>query len=178
MLLDMRKTRLLTIIATVALLLILGSCGGGADPIAQRASAFIGGALSSFGGIDANDPGARNTAMELAISRIYDMTPGGFTLLSGTATTDSSGLGDFGAGNGVVDLAGLGQLATINFSITADDPRYSSVEMAGVFNPSEAQSAIDLPGTSFVVEWTVSWEDDGMPYSLIAEQSLSGTDWL
>lgn len=178
MLHNMRKAKLLTIAATTVLLLLLGSCGGGSDPIIERAGAFIGGALSSFGGADSPDAGARNTAMEIAISRIYDLTPGGFTLLTGPATTVATGIGNFGGGNGNVDLAGLGQQATITLNISADDPRYSSVEMDGVFNPSEAQTAIDLPGASFIVEWTITWEDDGLPYILTAVQSLAGTDWL
>ena len=176
MLHHMRKASLLTLV-TLTVMLLLGSCGGG-EAVVQRASAFIGGALSSFGGTDSPDADARNTAMEIAISRIYDFTQGGFTLLSGTATTTATNLGEFGGGNGFVDLAGQGQLATIVLNISADDPRYSSVELAGVFSPSEAQTAIDLPGASFFVEWTISWEDDGVPYTLTAAQSLTGTDWL
>jgi len=156
----------------------LAACSSSGIPMGeQRAGAFVGGALTNFFGLDADDPSVRNTAREIAVGRIYDLTPAGYTIVSGAASSAPGGFGDFGGGNGSVTVnAGMGQ-STIELEIASFDPDVGNVVLLGRFNASEAQQAVDSPGASYTIAWDLSWEQDGTVYEVSAEQAVSGTDW-
>ncbi|MCH7471581.1 hypothetical protein IIA79_01320, partial [bacterium] len=63
------KVRIVTPIAAFILFALLAGCGSSVQ-LVQMANAFLGGALSNFGGLDGDDPDARNTAREIATRRV------------------------------------------------------------------------------------------------------------
>jgi len=164
-----------TFLSVLALAALLAACGGD-TALNQRAGSFEGGALSNFSGADGADSDARSVARDIAGGRDYDLTASGYTLLDGAATSWQSGAGsNFSDGDGTVTVNGAE--ATVNMTVISSDPSISNVALAGTLNVADAQAAIENPGSSFVVTWTILWELEGEARGLTAEQTLLGTEW-
>jgi hypothetical protein len=177
MLARMRTIHILAALSALALAGLLAACGGATATLNQRAGSFEGGALSSFGGADGDDIDARATARDIAGGRDYDFTAAGFTLLNGAATSWQPGAGsNFGDGDGTVTLDGA--QATVNLSVISNDPDVTDVALAGSFDVADAQAAIANAGSSFVIEWTLVWQQAGEARSLTAQQTLLGAEWV
>jgi hypothetical protein len=168
----------LIIALSIIAMLILASCSAGGGPVGpnQRAGAFFGGAIFNFAGPDSLDIDARAVAREVSNSRDYDFTPGGgFTLASGSATSDSGDpLSDFAAADGSISISG--STATIELNVSSFNPQISNVQLVGTFSLIEAQQAIDDPGSDFTVFWDLAYESDGLDVAISYDQTLTGTD--
>jgi hypothetical protein len=174
---DMSRVIKLAAAALLAVsMLFLGACGSSPNTV-ERANSLDGGALSNFNGPDGSDADARATARAIAGNRGYDFTSTGYTLTSGQATSwailDSS---DFTDGIGPLTIDGAS--STVQFDVQSADPSVTNVQLSGTFDATEAQLAIDNPGASFIIQWTISWEVGGAPFTLTAEQTLLGSDWV
>lgn len=176
MLLGMQHDRVLLLAGMALLALLMLAACGGEELLTQRADSFEGGALSSFGGTDGADSDARDVARAIANNRGYDFTPSGYTLATGAATswllTPSIDYGD-GTGTLTVNAAD----AETVLQVLSNSASVTEIEMQGEFPLASAQAAIENPGSSFVVDWTISWQQDGTPRSLTAQQTLLGAEW-
>lgn len=176
---NQRKIRLAVLaLATLAFSSVLAACGsGGGIQFEQRAQVFLGGALSNFGGVDGGDPGARSVARDIAIAREYDLIQPGYTVGAGPITAATAAASQsFGPASGQLTVAG--DLATAAFSVDSFDADVSEVTMTGTFSLSQAQAAVSDAGRSFIVSWEFEFDSSGMPVSISAEQTLSGTNWV
>lgn len=169
----------LVVVAALALLaLAFSACsaGGGID-LDQRASSFIGGALSNFSGTDGDEPGARATARDIAIAREFDFTPVGFTIAAGVASTSLAGASArFGDGLGTITVNG--GTAIVDLDITTLDPNVTNLNMSGTFSVANAQAAVANAGNSFTITWLFQFSEGITTYSIEADQVLSGTNWV
>jgi hypothetical protein len=168
----MKQTLGLALIAFAALL--LAGCGG-SDPVVQHAQALLGGSLSNFGGAAGADLDARAVAREMATGRSYDFMPSGFTVAAGAVTSTAPSGSDFGDGAGTLTVNGDDAEVVLNPAGGAGG--VTGAKLEGSFSLAAAQAAVDSPGRSFVVTWTVSWTDGTDSFELTAEQSLTGTDF-
>ncbi|GEM_PF-2347321 len=171
-----------TLLTAVSLALIaawsITACSAGSGFVAdQRAQAFVGGALSNFGGIDGDDAGARSTARDIAIARDFDFIQGGVVIGTGTAAT-SRGSADPGFADGAGPIAVAADTATVTLSIASLTAGIEDVTLTGEFGMAAAQAAAEDAGLSFTVEWEIAFTDNGQPVSLTASQVLSGAYWV
>jgi len=162
----------------LALVVLEAACGsGGGLVIEQRAQAYVGGALSNFGGIDGGSSTARSVARDIAIAREFDFIQPGFMVSAGTITaTTAAASQSFGDGTGQLQV--LGDQATAELNISSRDPQISDATITGSFSLSQAQAALNDAGRSFTVNWEFEFSANGLPVSLSAEQTLSGTNWV
>jgi hypothetical protein len=167
------------VVAALTLLsLSLAACsaGGGID-LDQRASSFVGGALSNFSGTDGDEPEARATARDVAIAREFDFTPVGFTIAAGAASTSLAGASSrFGDGLGTTTVNG--DTATVDLDITALDPNVTNMNLSGTYSVTDAQTAVANAGNSFTITWLFQFSEGITTYSIEADQVLSGTNWI
>ena len=164
------------LIAALVLLLAACSAGGGIQ-IEQRAQAFLGGALSNFGGPDGNDATARSIARDIAIGREFVFVQAGFTVASGQATANIGGADpSFGSGNGQVTVSG--NQGTLELTIYSSSGPAGDADLTGTFGTAAAQATVQDPGASFTISWAFEFSQGGTDYSITADQILSGTDWV
>jgi len=172
----LRRTAVLTgIAAALASLLALASCGGSDALPVQKASALTGGALSNFGGTDGADPSVRAVARDIATSRDFDFTPTGYTVASGAA--ESTGLAGSGYGDGTGTITVMGGGSAVEMSIVSQTSGVQNVTLTGAFDALQAQLAVDNPGSSFIMSWTISFDIEGESFTLTCDQVLSGSGW-
>lgn len=170
-----RKASLVLLLLLSVLSLGLSSCGG-TEAVVEHAQLLLGGSLSNFSGPDGADPDLRAVAREMATGREYDLTPLGFTIAAGAATSTAPLGSDFGDAWG--DVVINGALATVTLTPDAQPATAIDPEMSGEFDLAEAQAAIDNPGSSFTVTWRFTWTDGTGAHDLSAEQVLTGTDFV
>jgi hypothetical protein len=177
MLQTMTHIRIAILVATLALLMALTSCGGGDGTVLeQQAAAFSGGSLTTYGGLDSDEPVARQTARDILVGREFDFTTAGFTIAPGTVSSAAAGGSPrFGASSGTLETSG--DTATVVLNITSRDGSVTSPQATGTFSLSDAQRAVNDAGASFTVDWELDFEENGTPYSISVEQVLSGTNW-
>lgn len=162
----------------VVLSSVLAACGsGGGIVIEQRAQSFVGGALSNFGGIDADSSGARSVARDVAIAREFDFIQTGYTVAAGAVSADTAAASQsYGAGSGQLTVAG--DAATVELTVASREVDVSDVTMTGTFSVSQAQAAVSDSGRSFTVVWEFEFTSGVLPVDIIADQTLSGTNWI
>jgi hypothetical protein len=161
---------------TLAAALTLVSCGGSDPPVEQRATTLLGGPLSNFGGVDGSDPAVRSVARDIATSRSYDFTPAGFVIASGAASSEGLMGSGYGDGSGTITVAaGDGTVEQIIAPTTASA---ENITVSGTFESALAQLAVNTPGSSFTISWTFSFTIGGEPFTLTADQVLSGSNWV
>ncbi len=166
----------LGITAAIAAAFALAACGGSDPPVEQRATTLLGGPLSNFGGVDGSDPAVRAVARDIATSRTYDFTPAGFVVASGAASSEGLMGSGYGDGTGTITVAaGDG---TVEQSIAPTTASAENITISGTFESALAQLAVNTPGSSFTVSWTFSFEIGGEPFTLTADQVLSGSNWV
>jgi hypothetical protein len=170
------STAILLSVAAVLAAVMFAACGGSSIDLVQHANSFDGGALSNYGGADGENADARAIAREMASGRNYDFTPSGFTIAAGDASSNGPNGSPFGVGNG--SLAVSGDTATVTLDITSTNPDVTNAQMVGSFSLAEASMAIINPGSSFIVDWTMSFDMLTVPVSLSAQQTLNGTDFV
>jgi hypothetical protein len=177
----MRNYGIIRVVALALVLLALGclaaACAsGGGISINQRAQSFVGGALSNFGGIDGASTTARSIARDIAIAREFDFIQPGFSISPGTITaTTAAASQSFGEGTGLLQVAG--DQATAELTVSSRDAQVSDATLTGSFSLSQAQAAVSDAGRSFTVIWEFEFSNGGLPVSISAEQTLSGTNW-
>jgi len=166
--------RLLALAVLIAVA-ALASCGTGND-LMQRADKFAGSALSGFGGTDGLDATAQALAKEIIEQLEYDFTPSGFVIQNSQASAGGDAAGDYPSATGTVTVS-QGQ-ATVVLDVTSTNPDVTDVQLTGTFSVADAQQALDTPGLSFDVAWTLEWTSGGEQHSLTATQTLTGTGWV
>jgi len=178
----MRNNRIFRPAALALVLLALScleaACGsGGGIILEQRAQSFVGGALSNFGGIDGAETNARSAARDIAIAREFDLIQPGFLVGAGTITAITAAASQsFGEGTGQLQV--IGDQASAQLNVVSRDPQVSNVLMTGTFNLNQAQAAVSDAGRSFTINWEFEFSRNGLPISISAEQTLSGTNWV
>jgi hypothetical protein len=178
----MRKHGIIRLAALAMLASLLGgalaACGsGGGVVIQQRAQTFVGGALSNFGGIDADVSAARSVARDVAIAREFDFIQPGFTVGAGAISAATAAASQsFGSATG--QLTVVGDTATAELTVESREVDVSDVTMTGTFSLSQAQAAVADSGRSFTVTWEFEFTAGVIPVDIIAEQTLSGSGWV
>jgi hypothetical protein len=173
-----KTPRALAVLVTGVTLMALGltwSCGSSDSGPAVEADIFTGGSLSNFSGNDGGDSDARAIARDMATSRNFEFTPTGF-LVSGNVNSDGPVGSDFSVGSGLLEVDG--DTVNVTLLLTSTNPDITNPQMEGSFSLSEAQNAIISPGASFPVDWTISFDALGSPFSLTATQELTGADFI
>jgi hypothetical protein len=178
----MRNQRIVRLAALIAMTLTLAgalaACGsGGGVVIDQRAQAFVGGALSNFGGIDGDSSSARSVARDVAIAREFDLIQSGYTVGPG-AITSVIGAASQSYGPASGQLTVVGDQATAQLTVESREVDISDVTLTGTFSLSQAQAAVSDSGRSFTVSWEFEFTAGVVPVDITAEQTLSGTSWV
>jgi hypothetical protein len=181
MLKSMKRMKQLTaLILFVSTALLLAACGGTDALVLQRANSFDGGALSNFGGTDGSSTDARDIARNITSGRNYDFTLTGFDLVDGPAQSTPAGGSDYGAGTGSVAVDGTA--VTVTMDVASTNPNVTNVQLVGTFDAMDAAATIANPGSTFVVEWQMSFDipNGASTYTahVTAEQTLNGTDYI
>ena len=158
---------------------VLSACGAGGGVEEGCANEFYGGVPYSFGGIDGDNALARDTARDLIGGRRYDFTETNFVIADGTEAY-SAGSSEMPFASGTGDIMVVGNTVTVELDIinTPIDRDLSDVTLTGTFDLDQALLAIDDAAVSFVVDWVLSWDEDGVFYDLDVLQSLTGSDWI
>lgn len=166
---------LLLLAAGLALSACSGAGGLTDDKFAWRVE---GGALTEYGGADGGDADARNTMRLVLVGRQFDITP----VDSHTVETGAAESYRAGADTDYADATGtqtqFGDEMTMAFTVTSTDVNITGMQLTGVFSKTAAEGAIADPSDSFVVTWTLSFEDGGEARELTAQQSLIGVNYI
>ena len=172
-------TALAAVLAALALAVFASACaGGGWVPDDKFAWRTEGGALTDYGGADGDDAEARNLMRLLLVGRQWDITP----VTSNTVETGAAESYRAGADASFLDATGaqtqLGDAMSVEIDITSTDADITGAHLSAVYSKNAAEAAIADPGESFDVTWTFSFEDNGTPYELTAQQTLIGINFI
>jgi len=110
------------------------------------------------------------------VGREFDCIGNNFLVAEGTANTAAAAASTrFGGGMGTLAVnADEGVLTLEIFNI---DPDVIDASVTGYFSMTEAQRAVQDAGASFLVDWEIEFEEDGVDYLLTAQQILAGVNW-
>lgn len=179
MLMRMRTTWLAGLVFVVLAAAVLSACSGGGFTVTDKfAWRMEGGALSGYGGTDGGAASARNTARLLLTGRQFDFTPQRSNIIEpGTAQTwRAGGSQEFGDAEGTQNQ--IGDLITCQFTVPSFDPQITDVQLVGEFNKPAAESTLSDPASSFMVDWTISFNEAGTEYTLTASQLVTGVNYI